>query len=216
MAQCKAVSERVGYGQIVLKKTEIILFDFEKDSAYAFPMAVYCSGGSGVPIIYRTLEVSFSGDSCLRYISAINENDSIDRTLSDSALLRRCELISVNLQTAAVTKQPAPETRSSPFTLQYVPPYLESLREKILSNEQLIQTFLRTLGFTEDISYDVGISTDGKRFLGRFCTTSAAGDCVYEFLYGDMENKWAQPLPDPPEALIDPFAEIYIYGIEGN
>ena len=215
MAQYKAVMGGIHYGQTVLVQSEIILFNFEKDSAYAFPMAVYCSGGSGVPIIYRTLEVNFSGDSCLHYISAINENDSVDRTLSDSALLRRCELISVNLQTGAVTKQPAPETRSPPFTLQYVPPYLESLRGKILSNEQLIQAFLGNCGFPEEISYDVGISPDGKRFLGRFYTISVAGDYVYEFIYGDMENKWAQRLLNPPEALIDPFAEIYIYGIDG-
>jgi len=215
LAQYKALTGGMSYGQTVLAKSEIILFNLEKDSAYVFPIAVYCAGGSGVPIIYRSLDVSFSGDSCLRYLSAIDGNDTqAYRTLSDSAMLQRCEMISINLQTGIVTKLPVPQTQRPAFVLRYVPPYLESQREKILSNEDLIQAFLQRLGFTEEISYDVGISPDGKRFLGRFCSTNAATGCEYTFIYGDMENNWAQRLSNQPQNLINPPAEIYIHGIE--
>jgi hypothetical protein len=102
------------------------------------------------------------------------------------------------------------------FTLQYAPPYLEYLRGKILTNEQLIQAFLRNLGFDEEISYDVGISPDGKRFLGRFCSVNGTIGCDYKFLYGDMENNWAIAPPNQPEVLINPPAEVYIHSIDNG
>jgi hypothetical protein len=211
IAQCKATGGNVPFGKAVSVKSQIILFNVDSDSSYRFPINIYCAAGSGVPVIYYSLRCWFSNDGSFNYVSAVREGDTL-KSPSDSAMVDGCELISIHLQTLTPTSGPATVAMFAPqFTPPFLPPYLDSLQGKLYGEDQVIENFLNGFGIATN-GREFGLSTDGKRFLGRFGIGDSSA-AYTGFIYGDLENRWIERLPDPGGHLTGPFSEIYLYGI---
>jgi hypothetical protein len=211
LAQSKAISGNVPFGNAVSVKSQIVLFSLDSDSSCRFPINIYCAAGSGVPVIYYSLRCWFSNDGGLNYVSALREGDTL-KSPSDSAMVDGCELVSIYLQTLTPTSGPATAAMFAPqFTPPFLPPYLDSLRGKLYYEDQVIENFLNRFGIITN-AREYGLSFDGKRFLGRFGIgeSSVANNA---FIYGDMENRWIERLPDPGQHLFRLYSEIHLYGI---
>jgi hypothetical protein len=213
MAQIKAIKEMPPFAVTVSEKSRIILFSLDNDSAYRFPISIYCASGSGVPVVYMSIHCGFVGESYFNYISATRDYDTLGPSFSVAGMAERCEMVSINLQTLTSTRQPATAAMfASKFNPTYVPPYLDGLRGKFSDEGQLVKEFLELFGDTAS-GYNYGISPDGKRFLGRFGITQGSSGSSIGFIYGDMENRWIERLPDPGNNLTGSFTEIYLYAI---
>jgi hypothetical protein len=211
LAQCKAVGGSLPFGKAVSVPSTIVLFSLDNDSLGAFPITIYCAAGSGVPVIYASLRCWFSDDGTFNYVSALREGDTLI-SFSDSSLINKCELISIHLQTLTTTSAPASAAVFGPqFTPQFLPQYLDSLRGKVYYQDQVIESFLSLFGISTT-AREYGLSLDGKRFLGRFNRGGSAAPNT-GFIYGDLENRWIERLPDPGRPLANLYSEIHVYGI---
>lgn len=212
ITQFKAFVGTLPFNTIVSRKSEIIIFRLDNDSMYSLPLNIYTRGGSGVPVIYLSFRCWFSIDGRLNYFSAVNENDTLALSETDSAMIGRCELVTVDLSTKAATKSPATAAMfASTFNPPFWPVYLESLRGEILGESQLVSEFEKLFGIIS--GWGLGISPDGKRFLNRCLIPNGPSTLSPAFIYGDMENKWVEPLPDPAAFLMRSSTEMYINGI---
>jgi hypothetical protein len=217
MAQSKAINGTLPWCLTVSRKTQIILFSLDNDSIYRYPVTIYSAGGSGLPVIYLSRCSWFSNDGCFNYISALQENDTLGQGCSDSGMVEGCELISINLQTQASTRQPATAAMfaAAPppaFNPPFLPPYLDSLRGKLSDEPQLVKEFLGLFGITP--SWQVwGMSPNGKRFFGKFGITEGASASSAAFYFGDMENRWVERLPDPGNRFTGAFTEMHIHWV---
>lgn len=210
LAQSKAISGDVPFGNAVSVKSLIVLYSLDSDSSCRFPINIYCAAGSGVPVIYASLRCWFSNDGCFNYVSAVREGDTLKQP-RDSAMVDNCELVSIRLQTLTTTSGPATAAMFAPqFTPPFLPPYLDSLRGTLYYEDQVIESFLNRFGITTN-SCEFGLSPDGKRFLGRFGIGEPSTTTT--FIYGDMENRWIERLPDPGHHLSRLYSEMHCYGI---
>jgi hypothetical protein len=210
LAQSKAISGDVPFGNAVSVKSLIVLYPLDGDSSCRFPINIYCAAGSGVPVIYASLRCWFSNDGCFNYVSAMREGDTLKQP-RDSAMVDNCELVSIRLQTLTPTSGPATAAMFAPqFTPPFLPPYLDSLRGTLYYEDQVIESFLNRFGITTT-GREFGLSPDGKRFLGRFGIGESLTTTT--FIYGDMENRWIERLPDPGQHLSRLYSEMHFYGI---
>jgi hypothetical protein len=211
MAQSKATGGMLPMNGAVSVTSQIVLFTLDNDSLCRFPINIYSACGSGVPVITYSLFCWFSNNGCFNYVSAVHAGDTLNSPFGDSEMAGRCRLISIQLQTLDTTSSPATAAMFAPrFSPLFMPPYLDS-QGKLYDESQVIEMFLDCFGIAAN-GLDFGLSADGKRFLSRL-STGESSTARTGFIYGDMENRWIERLPDPGPPLTNPFSEIHLYGI---